>query len=77
MRLGGPHGRSGRVRKIYLHRDSIPGTVHPVAGRYPGLPIVYSNGGSLPQDDYLMDKVQNTVELAYNVTKGTEYFVSL
>jgi hypothetical protein len=23
-RLGGPKGRSGRVRKILLHRDSIP-----------------------------------------------------
>jgi hypothetical protein len=34
-RLGGPQGRSGRVRKISpLQQDSIPGTVQPVASRY-------------------------------------------
>ena len=28
-RLGGPQGRSGQVRKIWPHRDSIPGTSSP------------------------------------------------
>ena len=34
-RLGGPHGRSGRVRKnLFSHRDSIPPADQPVASRY-------------------------------------------
>jgi hypothetical protein len=37
-RLGGPQGRSGRVRKISPHQDSIP--VQPVANRYTGWAIL-------------------------------------
>jgi hypothetical protein len=33
-RLGGPHGRSGRVRKISLPAGFDPRTVQPVASRY-------------------------------------------
>jgi hypothetical protein len=35
-RLGGPQGRAGRVRKITLHQNSLPGTVQPVASDYSG-----------------------------------------
>ena len=34
-RLGGPQGRSGLVRKISLHRDSIPGPSSPQAVAIP------------------------------------------
>jgi hypothetical protein len=33
-RLGGPQGRSGRVRKISLAQGFDPRTVQPVASRY-------------------------------------------
>ena len=35
-RLGGPQGRSGRVRKISPPPDFDPRTIRPVACRYPG-----------------------------------------
>jgi len=47
-RLGGPQGRSGRVRKISSSQGFDPRTVRPVASRYTGPKQINRTEGNLP-----------------------------
>ena len=66
-KLGGPLGRSGRVRKIWPSPGFDPRTVHPVASRYTDYPIPapvlfgnYGNRGKLQTIDKTLPYTTHT-----------------